>query len=365
MKHIPKNTKILVGLSGGVDSAVTALLLKEAGYDLVGVRMKIYRGPAHPGVLSGCYGRAATDDLAAARGLADGLGIPFYELDCSEAWQELVLADFRAEYLAGRTPNPCVRCNELVKFGVLRQMAQAQGLACDYFATGHYAQIEIDESGNPHLRRGGDPHKDQSYFLYRLPKNVLAKTIFPLGGFSKAKVRELALERGLAVHDRPDSQDFYDGDYTNLLNAPPKEGDIINTSGNVVGRHKGFWHYTPGQRRGLGVCGPEPLYVLRVDAARNEVIVGPAVENIFAGALVGELNFIEPEPEAGTNLQAKVRSAQKLKDVTVMGRDHAGLLQIAFNEPLSALAPGQSLVLYRGDLVVGGGIISAPFKFND
>ncbi len=348
---------MLVGLSGGVDSAVAALVLRECGYEVTAVRMRIYDGPDDPSLAYGCYGRGAAEERASAEALARHLGLPFREVDCVEAWRELVLEYFRSEYLAGRTPNPCVRCNQMIKFGALPRLAEAGGLAFDFFATGHYVRRTLDAEGRPELRRGLDPRKDQSYFLYRLSREQLARTLFPLGGMTKAEVRGLAAARGLAVHNQPDSQDLYGGRYVDLLGAPDREGAVVDTRGRVLGRHRGFWHFTPGQRKGLGVCGPAPLYVLRVDAARNEVVVGPASENAFEGCFIDATNYFLPEPAPGTRLIARMRSSQPLQEVVVGERDEWGRLRIDFVRPMSGLAPGQSLVLYQDDLVIGGGII--------
>ncbi len=350
--------RVLLGLSGGVDSAVSALMLQERGYEVTAARMSVYAGPDAPGLTAGCYGRSAGEDTASAEALARRLNIPFHVLDCAEAYEELVLGYFRREYLAGRTPNPCVRCNQTIKFGALWRAAEAAGIAFDFFATGHYARIERSaETGRPLLKRGLDPRKDQSYFLYRLSREQLARTLFPLGELTKDEVRRRAAAYGLAVHDRPDSQDFYGGDYVELLGAADREGAIVDTAGRVLGRHQGFWRYTPGQRRGLGVAGGVPLYVLRVIPERNEVVVGAAEENASSGCLLDDLSFLAPEPAPGTNLRARLRSSQPLQDVTAAGRDGSGRLRVNFWKKLSGLAPGQSLVLYQDDVVVGGGII--------
>lgn len=347
--------RVLVGMSGGVDSAVAAMTLLDRGYQVTAVRMRIYQGPGHPALISGCYGRNDEEDTASAAAMAQRLGLDFKVVDCSQAYQEKVMDYFRAEYLAGRTPNPCIRCNETIKFGALWELA-AQSLDFDFFATGHYARIENTPDG-PHLKRGLNTQKDQSYFLYRLRPQQLSRIIFPLGSMTKQEVRQLAAERGLAAHNRPDSQDFYGGDYVDLLNMPDRPGNIVDTQGRVLGRHQGFWHYTPGQRRGLGVAAPVPLYVLSVKASTNEVVVGPAEENLFYGCYISSLNFLEPEPLPDTAMKAKMRSAQSLKEVVVQGRDERGRLRVDFVNPLSGLAPGQSLVLYDQDTVVGGGII--------
>ena len=352
--------RVLLGLSGGVDSAVAAALLLERGYEVTGARMSVYDGEDDGSLTSGCYGRRADDDAASAAALARRLGIDFRVIDCAAAWRREVLDYFRAEYLAGRTPNPCVRCNEMVKFGALWRGAERVGLDFDYFATGHYARIEnAAEHGGPVLRRGADAGKDQSYFLYRLSRQTLGRLIFPLGDLTKPETRRLAEKMGLPVHDRPDSQDFYGGDYIDLIGAPDRQGSIIDASGRVLGRHRGFWRYTPGQRKGLGVSAPTPLYVLRVNAERNEVVVGPAGQNSFSGCIIDDCRFTLPEPEPGGRYLARMRSSQPLKEVTVVKKE-SGRFWVDFADPMGGLAPGQSLVLYQGDLVVGGGIIQGP-----
>lgn len=352
--------KVILGLSGGVDSAVAALRLQGEGYEVTAVRLRIYDGPdLGPGAaLGGCYGRRDTEDTASARDLAESLGLPFRVLDCSELWRKLVLDHFRAQYLAGLTPNPCVRCNQLVKFGLLPELARRAGLRFDYLATGHYARLSRPRPDGPlYLRRGRDLQKDQSYFLYRLSQRQLARVLFPLGEMTKPEVRRLAGERGLAVVRRAESQDFYGGDYAELLRQPDREGAVVDSAGRVLGRHRGFWRFTPGQRRGLGVSSPVPLYVLRLIPERNEVVAGPAGENAFPGCRIVSPRFPGSEPPLGAELTAKIRSSQDPVAVTVAGRDERSLT-VAFQTPVGGLAPGQSLVLYRDDLVVGGGFIA-------
>ena len=353
-----KGQRALVGLSGGVDSSVAAMLLKKRGFEVIGVRMRVYDGPDKRELAYGCYGKTSLEDEKSAENLAKRLGIDFSIVECVDPWREYVLDYFRSEYLAGRTPNPCIRCNETVKFDLLPRLARAKGIDFDFFATGHYARIEKNSGGNwTTLRRAHDQRKDQSYFLYRLSREKLEKILFPLGDLTKEAVRLLAKEAGLASHDRPDSQDFYGGDYTDLLNVPDREGLIVDSGGKILGRHRGFWRYTPGQRKGLGVCGPEPLYVLAVSALKNEVVVGPAAENSFPGCEIADTNFFLPPPLKGSRLMAKMRSAQSLREVEVGEDLQNGRMRINFLKPMSGLAPGQSLVLYRDDLIVGGGVI--------
>lgn len=344
---------VLVAFSGGVDSAMTALLLREQGHDVVAAFMSV-RGDG-PG--EGC---GAKEDGVAARRLADGLGLPFIAVDCADAYRRLVLDYFRSEYLAGRTPNPCVRCNPLIKFRLLPELAARAGFGFDLFATGHYARIEYRPGLGRHvLSRGVDPSKDQSYFLYRLEAEQLARTMFPLGGMTKKAVRALAAERGLAVHDKPDSQDFQDGGYAGLMRRDPLEGDIVDLDGKTLGRHQGYWNFTPGQRKGLGVAFREPLYVVMVEPERNRVLVGTKAEALSGGCRVADTHFLLPEPAEGARLRGRLRSSQPLRGMTVGKTDADNGLIIRFDEPLQGVAPGQSLVLYDGDDVVGGGIIEA------
>lgn len=309
--------KVAVGISGGVDSAVAALLLKERGHDVVGVTMTL--------------GRAGEEkSLAEARAVADRLGIPLRVFDFADAWNADVLRYVRDTYLGGRTPNPCVRCNETVKFGRLPHAAFALG--CDCFATGHYARI-VDGR----LFRAVDRTKDQSYFLYRVKPEILVRTVFPLGEMTKPAVRETARRFGFEAADRMDSQDFCGGDPMSIVGAAPREGNIIRTDGKVLGRHQGFWNYTIGKRKGLGVGGGTPYYVVGLDAARNEVVVGFKEESVRH-----DFEVRDPVGLIDKTLPVKVRSAGEPK---------------LLKDGIAGVAPGQSAVFYRGDEVVGGGII--------
>ncbi|MGL4208506.1 MAG: tRNA 2-thiouridine(34) synthase MnmA [Candidatus Adiutrix sp.] len=348
----------LVGLSGGVDSAMTAFILKSWGFQVIAVRMKVYDGPDTPeGPISGCYGHSAQADTQGAKNLAQQLGIDFHEINCASPYKNLVLDYFRQDYLAGRTPNPCIRCNEKLKFGFLPKLAAEQGLKFDFLATGHYARTRfLPQYERYGLFAGLDGAKDQSYFLYRLNPSQLAQVIFPLGELSKTQVRHLATLAAIPMHNKPDSQDFYGGNYIDLLSATPKKGAIVDSQGRVLGHHQGFWNFTPGQRKGLGVAAGEPLYVLRVDSNKNEVVVGPANENSYDSCLITDLNLIVPELLTAKGLKAKMRSTQSLRPVAITNQGES-TLEIHFETPITGLAPGQSLVIYHGDMVVGGGII--------
>ncbi len=351
--------KIIVGMSGGVDSSLAALLLKQAGHDVEGVCMAIYNssGTAQKLPGHGCYDCDEEKDISTARRICEQVGIPFHVYDCSSDYRRYVLDYFRSEYMSGRTPNPCVRCNHFMKFGVLNKMAADDGIKFDFFATGHYARVSFSPEKQAFLlKKGLDDKKDQSYFLYRLTQEQLSKTLFPLGKYTKTEVRALAERNGLPVHDKPDSQDFYSGDYADLLNAAPKEGFIVLSDGRRLGRHKGFWNYTVGQRKGLGIAYPEPLYVVELDAERNEVIVAPESETFRTACRAEDLSWTAGAPKAGSVLTAKVRSAQAPKEVTVTHLSETEMT-LEFTEPQKAVTPGQSVVLYDGDIVLGGGII--------
>ncbi|MDR2502967.1 MAG: tRNA 2-thiouridine(34) synthase MnmA [Deltaproteobacteria bacterium] len=356
-----KGKKALVGLSGGVDSSLAALLLLEQGYEVIGVTMAVYGGPAGalpaPGG-SACYGCDEGEDIAAAARLAGMLGIEHHVFDCVREYKEAVLDYFRAAYLAGRTPNPCVRCNHLLKFGLLPRLAQERGVEYDYFATGHYARVEYaPERACWLLRRGADQAKDQSYFLYRLSQEQLGRAVFPLGGMTKKEARALAAQKNLPMHDKPDSQDFYAGDHAELLGMADRPGDIVDAEGKVLGRHGGHWHFTPGQRKGLGLAAPAPLYVRRVDAARNEVVVAPYAQSLSGGCAVGDLRLHAPWALDDPALRARLRSSQPPVPALARLEERDGTMRVEFEHPQSGVAPGQSLVLYLGDVVVGGGVI--------
>jgi tRNA-specific 2-thiouridylase len=352
--------KILVGLSGGVDSSVAALILKQQGHEVIGATMSIWGKDgmaAKSGHKNACYGPDEKEDIEEARKIAAQIGIPYYVFDCVEQYEKIVLENFKSEYIQGRTPNPCIWCNSLVKFGVLPHIARENGIEFDKFATGHYARVE-EENGRFNLKRGIASNKDQSYFLYRLKQEQLENIILPLGNYSKDEIRNIAKENGLNVAEKPDSQDFYDGDYNELLGIKEVEGNIVDVNGKVLGKHKGIWNYTIGQRKGLGVSSTEPLYVLSLNKDTNEVVVG-AVDKTFKKSLVAtNLNWIAIEKlDKEISAQAKIRSTQQPTPVIV--RPHEEGIEVVFDEYQKSIAIGQSVVLYDGDKVLGGGIIDS------
>lgn len=350
--------KILVGLSGGVDSSVAALILKQQGHEVVGATMSIWGKDgmaAKSGHKNACYGPDEKEDIEEARKIAAQIGIPYYVFNCVEQYEQIVLDNFKSEYIQGRTPNPCVWCNALVKFGVLPLIAKENGIEFDKFATGHYARVE-EKDGRFLLKRGIAPHKDQSYFLYRLKQEQLKNIILPLGNYTKDQIRKIAKDNGLEVAEKPDSQDFYDGDYNELLGVKEKDGNIVDLDGKVLGHHKGIWNYTIGQRKGIGVSATEPLYVLELRKDTNEVVIGPADKTFKKELTAVNLNWIAFDKlENERKVYAKIRSTQQLTPVTITpnGDD----VDVVFDELQKSIAIGQSVVFYDEDVVLGGGVI--------
>ena len=359
----PVDKTVLVGFSGGVDSAVAALLLKKQGWHVIGATMMIW-DPSLP-IPGGSRNSNAClspekEDVSEIRALAEKIGIEYLTVDCRAAYRRAVLDNFRSEYASGRTPNPCVICNSVIKFGILPQAAAAQGIAFSKFATGHYARIAQDRaSGDFLLLRAKDLSRDQSYFLHRLTQEQLSHTLFPLGEMTKTEIRALARQAGLPVADKEDSQDFYCGDYNDLLRFPNKPGDLVLQDGTVIGQHQGIWGYTIGKRKGLGISGfKEPMYVVGIDAENNRVIVGPKAGLYSQGLQATEASWIRGYPPAEEfDAQLKIRNlhhpAQAKISIQAKGRG----FRARFAEPQLSVTAGQSAVLYDGDIVLGGGII--------
>jgi tRNA-uridine 2-sulfurtransferase len=360
--------RVAVGLSGGVDSAVAAAILREQGHSVIGITMKIWSDSLGLALKEGgkhaCFGPGEDEDIASCERLASTLGIEYRVLDLSKEYEERVLDYFRREYRAGRTPNPCVVCNRELKFGFLVNGAHELGLGFDYFATGHYARIE-ERGGVRFLRRAVYEPKDQSYFLYSLDSERLAHIIFPLGGLSKEEVRAKARELGLEVADKPESQDFIaGGDYAPLFaDRPPEPGDFVDEGGAVIGRHRGLPYYTIGQRRGLGLSlGPDPLYVVRLEPETNRVVLGDG-KGLFAETVeLSAFRLQDPAMGRSGSLSAfgKIRQNHHPAACTADFGQAEGTAVVVFEPAQRAVAPGQSLVLYSEEgLILGGGIIES------
>ena len=348
----------LVAMSGGVDSSVAAALMVEAGYDVTGVMLKLWRGEAENNA-SGCCNIYAAED---ARRVADVLGIPFYCLNFAESFEETVVRDFHESYAAGRTPNPCVRCNQWIKFGSLLDKADALG--ADVLVTGHYARIR-ESDGKFRLLRGADPAKDQSYVLWMLSQEELARTRFPVGEMEKAETRRIAAELGLRTAAKPDSQEICfvrDGDTRAYVerNIPDasRPGEIIDREGRVLGSHRGIGHFTIGQRKGLGISLGKPVFVTGIDVRSNRVTIGDHADLAVAGLRAEEVSFVAETPTAGTSLLVQHRAHGEVHPGRIVRADSRSF-EIAYETPVAAVAPGQSAVLYHGDEVLGGGVIAA------
>ena len=352
--------KVVVAMSGGVDSSVVAALLKEKGHEVTGVTMEVWDGKSLPGdrTRHSCYGPGEEEDIEDARKVAQVLGIPLYILDLRQEYKIEVLDYFCHEYLSGRTPNPCIRCNRRVKFDALLKKARDSGIKFDYFATGHYARVEYDEGKRRYLlKKAGGMAKDQSYFLFSLSQEQLAHSLFLLGSYTKGEVREMARNLGLGVVDKPESQDFFAGDYSSLLGEVVKPGPIMDRQGNILGQHRGIPFYTIGQRKGLGISAGEPLYVIALDRQRNAVVVGSKQE-VYGDELVAcELNWIAIEAlRQPIEVKARIRYRHQEAEAMVIPLDK-DKVHVKFREPQMAITPGQAVVFYDNDTLVGGGTI--------
>ena len=353
--------KVVVGMSGGVDSSVAAYLLKEQGYDVIGVTMQIWQDEEETvqEENGGCCGLSAVED---ARRVAAALDIPYYVMNFKKEFQKYVIDYFMDEYLNGRTPNPCIACNRYVKWEAL--LTRSMEIGADYIATGHYARIDVLPNGRYAIKHSATRMKDQTYALYNLTQDQLKRTLMPVGEYSKEEIRAIAEKIHLKVASKPDSQDICfvpDGDYAEFIRRESKkevpEGNFVSTDGKILGRHKGITHYTVGQRKGLGLSLGHPAFVLEIRPETNEVVIGTNEESMTRFVKANRPNFMAVEDiEGEMRAFGKIRYNHKGAPCTVKRTGEDEIL-CTFDEPVRAVTPGQALVLYDGDYVLGGGTI--------
>lgn len=365
-----KNNKVVVAMSGGVDSSLTAALLMEQGYDVIGVHMRLHhlhaqsRASATSGKLNkGC---CSADDVDDARMVCYELGIPFYVLDFEGDFRKTVIDNFVSEYEKGRTPYPCLMCNRYVKFDSL--LKRAAQLGADHLATGHYGRVTYDQvTGRYSLRKALDPTKDQSYVLYHLGQKELSRLLLPLGEHSKSQVREMSAQRNLVTADKPDSQEICfipNNNYRTFLEkvspGMAKPGPMVDAQGNVVGQHTGVPNYTVGQRKGLGALGSDPHFVIELRPADNAVVVGTGDEVLSSSLTADDMHWVSGEVPAGpfrANAKIRYRAPEVPATVTPLAGNR---MRVELDAPQRAVTPGQAAVLYIGDEVIGGGTIERP-----
>lgn len=352
--------KVVVGMSGGVDSSVAAYLLKEQGYEVIGVTMEIWQPKSQEAqeLSGGCCGLSAIED---ARRVAEKLNIPYYVMNFREVFKEKVINNFTQEYLHARTPNPCIRCNRFVKWEAL--LNRSLSIGADFIATGHYAKVVRLDNERYAIKKSVTKEKDQTYALYNLTQEQLRHTLMPVGDYSKKEIRDIAGHAGLPVAEKPDSQEICfveDGDYAGFIcretNISMPEGNFVDKEGTIVGRHKGLLHYTIGQRKGLNLALGKPVYVSELRQETNEVVVGDEEEVFTDSLLCNDLNHMAVSKFPTDTVMAKVRYGKKETPCKIEYLE-SDLCQCIFEEKVRAVTPGQSVVFYQGDIVLGGGII--------
>ena len=353
--HENTKKKVVIGLSGGVDSSVAALLLNQAGYDVIGVTMDLYQKSTSN----------VSDVISDAKKVADKLNIPFYTFDLKNEFKKYVIDYFAKEYIEGRTPNPCIECNKHLKFGLMLDKAK-ELFDADYIATGHYAKIQLNEHTNRYyIRESGAVGKDQTYVLYGLTQEQLKHVLMPLGDYTKEQIREIARENGFITANKKDSQEICfveDNDYAGFIERKydykPIKGEFIDTSANKYGLHKGIIHYTVGQRRGLGLSLKTPLYVKKLDAKTNQVILCPKEQLVSDYLICNNINLITMDKlDKPISATVKIRySAPKVKATLIPLEND--IIKVVFDEPQRAVTPGQAVVFYDKDIVIGGGTIT-------